>query len=194
MLQSANRWAFKEWGAVCAALLAGAQSLIVRKGGIHEGRDGFRVEHPEFWLFATGFHQSAEALAPAQQRWQAAGVALQPIGGIITLPAYVVVETVWQLTQETQLPGLVGRQILSQESVGQRFHYKSPGLFVLGVRTYRPAVPLLLPDSPHFGGCRSWVDLPTDIETTGLSPVLNDEQHAARMHDLQTTFASTAWA
>ncbi len=194
MPQPANRWAFKEWGAVCAALLAGAQSLIVRKGGIHEGRDGFRIEHPEFWLFATGFHQSTEALASGQHAWQEAGVALQPTGGLITLPAYVVVEAVWHLTSETELPHLLGRQILSPATIDQRFHYKSPGLFVLGVRTYRPSAPLLLPETPHFGGCRSWVDLPAEIETTGLTPILDDTLHAARLQDLRATFAATELA
>lgn len=194
MLQPANRWAFKEWGAVCAALLAGAQSLIVRKGGIHEGREGFRVEHPEFWLFATGFHQSADAFSTGQQTWQDAGVALQPADGLINLPAYVVVEAVWHLTSERELPHLVGRQILSPATIDQRFHYKSPGIFVLGVRTYRPSGSLQLPDSPHFGGCRSWVDLPAGIETAGLTPVLDDVQHTTRMRELQATFAVTAIA
>lgn len=33
--------AFKEWDIVCKALEEGRQSLILRKGGIHEGREGF---------------------------------------------------------------------------------------------------------------------------------------------------------
>jgi hypothetical protein len=64
-LQHENRFAFKEWAAVCTALAAGKQSLIVRKGGIHEGRDGFRVEHGEFWLYPTQFHQKPAATGRA---------------------------------------------------------------------------------------------------------------------------------
>ena len=56
-MRPANEWAFKEWAVVCAALASGRQSVILRKGGIHEGRDGFRVDHREFWLFPTRFHQ-----------------------------------------------------------------------------------------------------------------------------------------
>jgi hypothetical protein len=40
--------AFKEWAAVCEALAAGRQTIILRKGGIQEGREGFRVQHGEF--------------------------------------------------------------------------------------------------------------------------------------------------
>ena len=36
-VQPSNRFAFKEWAAVCAALDSGRQTLILRKGGLHEG-------------------------------------------------------------------------------------------------------------------------------------------------------------
>ena len=39
---------FKEWTLICDALGRGEQSIIMRKGGIAEGRAGFRFEHPEF--------------------------------------------------------------------------------------------------------------------------------------------------
>ena len=35
------------------ALGRGEQIIILRKGGIHEGRGGFQVDQPEFWLFPT---------------------------------------------------------------------------------------------------------------------------------------------
>ncbi|MCX7421045.1 MAG: DUF1802 family protein, partial [Planctomycetia bacterium] len=55
-----NQIAFKEWAVVCAALAQGRQSLILRKGGIHEGCESFRVQHDEFWLYPTAFHQQAD--------------------------------------------------------------------------------------------------------------------------------------
>ncbi len=51
---------FKEWAMVCEALARGRQSLIVRKGGIAEGREGFSFKHEEFHLFPTWFHEQAE--------------------------------------------------------------------------------------------------------------------------------------
>ena len=44
-MQSANRFAFKEWAVTCQALAAGRQSLLLRKGGIHERNGRFEVEH-----------------------------------------------------------------------------------------------------------------------------------------------------
>ncbi len=43
--------AFKEWAVVCDAILAGRQSVLIRKGGIAEGRAGFEFRHTEFELF-----------------------------------------------------------------------------------------------------------------------------------------------
>src|SRR6476646_1534337 len=51
---------FKEWAAVCEALGRGRQSIILRKGGIAEGRDGFSFKHREFFLFPTWFHEQPE--------------------------------------------------------------------------------------------------------------------------------------
>ena len=54
--------AFKEWSLVCDALGDGRQSIILRKGGIAEGRDGFQFKHREFFLFPTHFHEQAKHL------------------------------------------------------------------------------------------------------------------------------------
>ncbi len=56
--------AFKEWEAIVEALGHGAQIVILRKGGIAEGRTGFQAKHPKFWLFPTGYHQQWEKTKP----------------------------------------------------------------------------------------------------------------------------------
>jgi hypothetical protein len=48
---SAMSIGFKEWTLICEALGNGSQSIILRKGGIAEGRAGFRFQHDEFFLF-----------------------------------------------------------------------------------------------------------------------------------------------
>ena len=64
--------AFKEWSLVCEALGGGEQSVILRKGGIAEGKSGFGFEHGEFYLFPTWFHgqidkvRKADAVLPEQ--------------------------------------------------------------------------------------------------------------------------------
>ena len=61
------RVAFKEWEIVVDALGRGEQILLLRKGGIHEPRGGFQVEHQRFFLFPTRYHQQRECVIPAAQ-------------------------------------------------------------------------------------------------------------------------------
>ena len=175
-MQPANRWAFKEWAVVCAALAAGRQSIILRKGGIHEGRDGFRVDHREFWLFRTRFHQKPGELVHEARDLYERALTHQPPAGTVRLSEYAEVTDVVRISDDTALPWLAGLHVLSDATVASRFHYHEPGLFALVVRMHRLDEPIDLPDSPHFGGCRSWVDLPVDLSTAGLKPVLDDAE------------------
>src|SRR4051794_14966136 len=59
--------ALKEWASVIAALGAGRQIVLLRKGGIVEAKRGFELRHPEFLLFPTFEHQHAESLKPEFQ-------------------------------------------------------------------------------------------------------------------------------
>lgn len=183
--------AFKEWAVVCEALAAGRQSIILRKGGIDEGRDGFRVQHSAFWLYPTNFHQqpghlshdAAELLTATQQR--------QPPAGELHLQRLAVVDQVAQLTSEKQVQALRGFHIWSESTVSERFHYRRPGLFFLVVRVYCRSTPHVMPERPEMAGCKSWVELPVALSTDGLTPALADanfvEQKAAVLAALGRT-------
>ena len=190
-MQPSNRFAFKEWAAVCAALEAGRQMLILRKGGIHEGRDGFRVEHREFWLFPTRFHQATGELVEDARPLLDQALGDRPPDGLLRLRQYAVVEQVIRIRDERQLPALEGLHVLSTRTVTERFHYREPGLFVLPVRVYRRCEPLDVPDSPHFAGCRSWVDLPDELPTAGLEPVLSEGAFQRELNRIRRALAPT---
>jgi hypothetical protein len=179
-MHAANRFAFKEWAVICAALGAGRQSLILRKGGIHEGRDGFRVEHSEFWLFPTNFHQADDDLTEDYRDLWETVRRNPPLAETISLRLYAVVEQAVELADEAALPRLTGLHGWSERAIRERFHYKRPGLFALLVRVFELPDELPLPNAPHFAGCRSWVELPDPLPTSNLRPVLSDAEHAAR--------------
>lgn len=189
-MQTETHFAFKEWAVVCAALGAGRQTLILRKGGIHEGREGFRVEHHEFWLFPTGFHQQRDEIIseawPLLDEIQSRG---KPPG--ISLDLYAVVEDVHHVLDRAALARLSGRHVWSEATVEQRFNYRTPGLFALVVRVFRRSAPLEIVDSPHFAGCKSWVDLPSPLPTTGLQPVLDDATFDRHRREIQQLLAGT---
>lgn len=188
-MQPETRFAFKEWDVVCAALAAGRQTLILRKGGLHEGREGFRVEHREFWLFPTGFHQNREDVVP--EAWplleevQSHGPPADH-----SLDLYAVVEDVHHVLDPTTLARLRGQHIWSEATVEQRFHYRTPGLFALVVRVFRRQTPFVVTDTPHFAGCKSWVDLPSPLPTSGLQPVLDDTTFDRQRSEIRQLLAN----
>ncbi|HTQ39963.1 MAG TPA: DUF1802 family protein [Pirellulales bacterium] len=180
-----NRVAFKEWAVVCAALGSGRQTIILRKGGLDEGREEFRVKYGEFWLLPTRFHEDLSQLTPdAKPVWQEVQNKL-PSPGKFLVDLYAVVEEVFQLTNLSTIERLAGEHILSTETIQQRFHYRHPGLFVLAVRIYRVPTPHEVSDSPYIAGCKSWVELAESLSTAGATPVLDDAVFAQRLQQIQ---------
>ncbi|HEY4259393.1 MAG TPA: DUF1802 family protein [Schlesneria sp.] len=191
-MQARNQYAFKEWAAVCHALGSGQQSVILRKGGIHEGRDGFRVDHAEFWLYPTEFHQEPEVLAEQGRSYLEQARMQQPPKGSIAIQLYVSIEEVIEIRDEALLPRLAGLHVWSASTIQARFHYRNPSLFALMVRVYSLPHPVLLTESPHFAGCRSWVDLETALATDGFIPVLTAEEHSHHMAKIRRALFDAA--
>jgi hypothetical protein len=181
-----NNIAFKEWAVVCAALSSGRQTIILRKGGIDEGREGFRIEHGEFWLLPTRFHQDASQLtSDAQPLWQQVQNQ-QPPADKFLVDLYAAVEAVYEIRDEAALDKLTGLHILSTDTIQQRFHYRRPGLFVLAVRVYRLPSVYAVADSPYIAGCKSWVELPAPLSTAGAIPVIDDAAFMQQSNQLKS--------
>lgn len=178
-MQATNRIALKEWAVVCAALAAGRQTVSLRKGGLDEGPDGFRVQHAQFWLLPTQFHEGRESLTADAEPLLAETLAHLPPPGTIRIAQYVVVEEVRHIADLAAAQRLAPLHILSEETIRRRFEYRQPGLNLLLPRVYRLLQPLLVSDTPEIAGCRSWVELPTQLSTAGATPVLSDELFAA---------------
>ena len=166
---------FKEWAIVCNALGEGKQSIILRKGGIAEGRDGFAFRHPEFFLFPTFFHEQVaktrvvDAVVPRSSSNEIAirYFAKLDLAGVITS---------WETAK-----ALEPFHILQPAVVGERFNYdKSAELYVALVRVFRLEPAWILSNEKSYGGCRSWVRLPELPAMTRFEPVLADAEHARR--------------
>jgi hypothetical protein len=172
--------AFKEWAIVCEALGAGLQSILLRKGGIAEGREGFAFRHDKFFLFPTAFHaQMEKTVLPA-------GTPLPTVcADPIEIRFAAVVDWTRFLTDPAQLRALRGYHILSDDVVEERFRYDTrAGLHIAFVRVFRMEPPWILAMEKRFGGCRSWINLPSAPEIS-MTPVLSDEEQARRSRALR---------
>jgi hypothetical protein len=180
---------FKEWAVVCEAMGRGRQSIILRKGGVAEGGQGFAFKHREFFLFPTWFHEQ-----PQKVRWET-GTELpakpsRPNRGAETAAGdngdtgsvairYAVRLESWHTVVEWDVvEALEPFHVLQPEVVRERFQYDdAPGIHVGVVRVYRLDPVWSFPGKARYRGCRSWVELPDVPNHTRLAPVLPDQEH-----------------
>jgi hypothetical protein len=176
---------FKEWTLVCKALGEGAQSLIIRKGGIAEGRAGFRFQHEEFLLFPTLFHeQVAKLKLPADTQLPAA----RPDGQHeVNLRARV--QWTKDVADLSDVQRLAPFHFWQDSEIEKRFRYEEekgkPGVSVAFVRIERVEPALVFPDSPKYGGCRSWIQLPDPETGSVFTPVLDEATHRQREEEIR---------
>jgi hypothetical protein len=180
---------FKEWTLVCDALGKGAQSLIIRKGGIAEGRAGFRFQYEEFLLFPTLFHeQVAKLKLPPETPLPAPRADGQHV---VTLRARV--EWTQDLADLDVAHRLAPFHCWQDSEIEKRFRYEEekgkPGVSVAFVRIERLDPPLIFPDSPKFGGCRSWIQLPDVPAGTTTTFTLDEHTHREREKAIRSAIA-----
>lgn len=152
--------ALKEWGAVAAALLDGRQTVLLRKGGIHEKR--FSVADDRFVLFSTVAHSHAERVRPEHAELLPVGARDVREDGTFTVRCGVTLVAVVEVVRPGGLADIEDLHIWTAASVRNdrlEFRPKVP-LQVLVVRAVALPQPVTLPRLDAYGGCTSWVDLP----------------------------------
>lgn len=169
---------FKEWQIICDALASGRQSILLRKGGIHEGREGFSFAHKSFFLFPTRFHVSGDQVREGKviplPEWK--------IGDPIRITHHAEALRAITLTDWNQVVALEPLHIYSDQTVRDRFDWEGKGMasgsiHLALVRVQQLASPWEFPYEARFGGCRSWIDLPEPPPhwQQNARPVIDDD-------------------
>jgi len=179
--------AFKEWQVVCDALASGRQKVLLRKGGIHEGRDGFSFAHDRFFLFPTRFHATASQVregqvAPAPE-WQK--------GEIVHITHFVRALRAVTFSHWGRTAALEPFHIYAEDTVRDRFYWQgrnmpSGSIHVALAEVLRLATPWEIPYAAEFGGCRSWVKLPAP--PAGVLDAAQSVAPAAELAALEAKF------
>jgi hypothetical protein len=167
---------FKEWAFICQALGEGRQSIILRKGGIAEGREGFRFDHAQFLLFPTWFHEQTQKLKiPPTTPMPPHAENLHSLRWAAT------VEWTRELTDWDQIQALAPHHLWQEDVIRERFEYEGKHSISLAfLRIFALSSPLEFAHEPKYGGCRSWVKIPEPAPTTTRAPVLADPLHRDR--------------
>jgi len=167
--------ALKEWSAAVHALLDGRQTVLLRKGGIHEKR--FAVAATRFLLFPTVAHSHAERVRPEHRDLLDAAAADSTDGQIVVRAGATVVAAV-EVNRPENVEQIAGLHIWTADSVrADRLDFRPKHrLTVLVVQACPLAEPVRLARTPDYGGCTSWVDLP--VNPRWADPVHDDDELA----------------
>jgi hypothetical protein len=183
-METSNRSALKEWSVVDEALATGRLSLLVRKGGIHEKTGEFGVDHREFWIFPTGWHQNPADLA-AEFHPLLSGTGPESRDAI-PFRVYCVVEDVWRIETPEALDRIQGLHPLAPPAAHARFTYRGkPFVHAMLVRAYRLSEPVALPDLNRYEGCVSWVELEQALPTHELLPVMAESEFSSLRREIE---------
>ncbi|HSI83218.1 MAG: DUF1802 family protein [Candidatus Methylacidiphilales bacterium] len=172
--------AFKDWAVIVEALGRGRQALILRKGGIAEGNQGFTIAHRSFWLFPTLYHQQL-----ARTKSDAADLITEiPEKS----PDYAVpiryradITDAFYLEDWRRVDALEQYHVWCTDVIRERFDYGGEdGIHAFVCRVHALAEPRVFPWNSAFEGCKSWVDVPLPLDDASLgetlTPVLSDAQ------------------
>jgi hypothetical protein len=190
MLPNSTTRALKEWAVVVRALEAGEQLVILRKGGISEVGNEFRIEFPDFLFYPTYEHQKPDSLLsafePALERSQHEA----PAGNLVRIGSFARVTDSFDILSESQLTALRPYHIWSDGYALERLHWRpTKPLAALALRVYKLPSEVELPFRPTYRGCTSWVTLEQDIALAGAKPVVSDDEYGQRIGKLRAALS-----
>ncbi len=156
--------AFKEWQLISDALISGEQSLILRKGGISEGKSGFQWIHDRFFLYPSLFHEQVKQVKPALNGGGERQLS-EPLApeGSVAFSVYIETLKTGRLTDWDEVLKLDPYHIWDETIIRERFEWGDEhGISFAIVKAFQLQEPWILEDRKTFGGCRSWFGLPAD--------------------------------
>ena len=168
--------ALKEWGAAVLAMLDGRQTVLLRKGGIHEKR--FDVAASDFVFFPTVAHGHAERVRP-EHRDLLEAAAPDSTDDEVVIRACAKVVAAVAVDRPDGLDELADTHIWTAESVrSDRLDFRPRHRLTVLVVQARPLLePVRLRRDPSYAGCKSWVDVP--VSAGWGDPVHDDAVLAA---------------
>jgi hypothetical protein len=163
--------ALKEWGAAVHALLDGRQTVLLRKGGIHEKR--FAVTASRFLLFPTVAHSHAKRVRPEHRDLLDAAASDSTADAVVIRAAAKVVAAI-EVNRPEALDEIADMHIWTADSVREdRLDFRPKHrLTVLVVQASPLVEPLRLARTPEYAGCKSWV--PLAVDPAWKAPVYDD--------------------
>lgn len=176
--------ALKEWNVAVSALEAGETIMLLRKGGIREQNNRFTVEHKRVLLYPTFEHQKPDLLKSEY----ASQVESVPSGWhpeTVKISSFAEITDILPVKERSIVRQLFPYHIWNEEFVSDRLQFKpSQPLFVLLLKTYKLPQISEITYRQEYGGCRSWIDLATQLDISEIYPVLSEEKYDRKVAEI----------
>ena len=177
--------ALKEWATVLEAMARGEQTILVRKGGLIEPGTGFELVSTAFVFYPTFEHQAVNYLREPYRSYFDAATAQRAPEGQVRIELFGLAAASWQMRDPAVLDRLRDDHIYNDAFLSQRLKWQpDQPLVLVAVRAFRLPAPRILPVSPRYAGCKSWVELEASVPLDGLQPVLDDAAFQERLRRL----------
>ncbi len=177
--------ALKEWDIAINALIDGETILLMRKGGLRETQVQFVRSAQPVLLYPTYEHQMADRLKPTY----ASRVEPVPSGWHpqqVTIRAMAAITDVLTLTKAESLESLYSWHIWQQDFAIERWRWKPDNpLSILCLRVFVLPQPQVIAYQPHYGGCRSWLELDQPVDITHAQPVFDRTEYRAQVAQIR---------
>ena len=181
--------ALKEWAIVCKGLEVGRQTILLRKGGIMERKDGFELKHNDFYMFPTYEHQSRDLLQKEYADEFESILQDKPPDDLNVIYLYAKVIFITETFSRKMLHDLRDFHIWNEKYINARMDYNpEKPLSIILLRVYRLNKALNVTLSPQQAGCRSWIDFQSlcngDSQHNLGKPVLSNDIFQERQSQL----------
>ena len=182
--------ALKEWAVAVDALESGKTIVLLRKGGIREEGNQFKVAQDEILLYPTFEHQQPDLLKP-----EYAGKVSPVESGwhpeTVRIGAWAKITDIFMVSYEPSVKALLPYHIWNEQFVSDRLKWKHrQPVYILLLRTYKLAQPQFIPYQPEYGGCKSWIDLVEQVSIADATPVLSDAEYNKQATAIRAAIAN----
>ena len=180
--------ALKEWAVTIKALDEGIQTILFRKGGIHEEGREFRIEYDRFLLYPTYEHQREESLKDKFRKQLYTILNDSYDTNTLKIRNWATISHIAEITQMAQINALSPYYIWNNDYLYERLKWRPrKPLYMLFLKVYRLLEPKTIEIIPEYSGCKSWVNMRKEFSLVESRSVLNDHEFNQKLEMIKAT-------
>ncbi|AFZ02766.1 DUF1802 family protein [Calothrix sp. PCC 6303] len=179
--------ALKEWSVVIDALATAKTIMLLRKGGIKEQNGKFEVTQTEVLLYPTYEHQQASLLKPDYAK-----LVQSVISGwhpeTVKIHSWAKITHIIPVSDAGMVEKLQPYHIWGANFVCDRLKWKPhQPLYILLLKVYNLPKIHEIPYLTQYGGCKSWIDLESEIYLENSVAVLPESRYGELVAEILDT-------